>query len=130
MTRHHNHEQSQSQDPAALWRSALATFVGASVDALTAWLHREYAESVHQELANEPAVIADSETHEDAAALLGIDLSATVDEIRAAFRERVKCEMRSGTFHDQGGEATDDQARRLIAAKNLLIERATEVVND
>jgi hypothetical protein len=61
----------------------------------------------------------------DAAALLGLSVGASVAEVRAAFRSRVKVEMATGTFHDQrGGGDTDAYAQRLIAAKNLLIERA------
>lgn len=129
MTMHTNHEDKHSKDPAAMWRSALATFVSASVEALTAWIDHEYAEAPQEPQGRHgTAIVADAERLEAAATLLGVELTATVDEIRAAFRERIKREMRSGAFHDQGGDATDDQAQQLIAAKNLLIEHV-EVAN-
>src|SRR5262249_11861372 len=113
MTMHTNHEDKHSKDPAAMWRSALATFVSASVEALTAWIGHEYAEAAEEPRRHGTATVADGERLEAAANLLGVELTATVDEIRAAFRERVKREMRSGAFHDQGGDATDDQAQQL-----------------
>lgn len=122
-----------SIDPASMWRDALGTFLSASVEALTSWIEHEYARrpTAHQE--HEPAhIVADSAAVVEAADLLGVDRLATVEAIRAAFRDRVKTELRSGTFHDQAGDATDERAQRLIAAKNLLIEHATvlEVAND
>lgn len=124
MTMHQ--EDNHSKDPAAIWRSALATFVSASVEALTAWLDREYLDRVEEveESRHATVVVAEDDRLKDAAALLGVGVTSTVDEVRAAFRERIKREMQSGTFHDQGGEATDDHALHLIAAKNLLIEHA------
>ena len=57
-----------------------------------------------------------------AAAVLGIAPDATEDEIRAALRAHLS----SSRLHpDQGGDS--EQAKRLIAAKNLLIERARAV---
>jgi hypothetical protein len=112
-----------------MWRGALATFVSASVEALTAWLDQEYVQPVNAVSGDEGAraMATDGDELVAASALLGITLPVTLDEIRAAFRERVKSEMRSGAFHDHGGDATDEHAQRLIAAKNLLIEHATEV---
>jgi hypothetical protein len=55
----------------------------------------------------------------EAASLLGVDASASEDEIRAALRSH----LASSRLHpDHGGEG--EEAKRLIAAKNLLIERA------
>jgi hypothetical protein len=54
----------------------------------------------------------------DAAKALGVDLSANADDIRAALRRRM---AESRVHPDQGGDA--DLAKRLIAAKNLLVER-------
>ena len=57
-----------------------------------------------------------------AAQLLGVPRNATADEIRSALREK----MSTSRLHpDQGGNEED--AKRLIAAKNLLIERARAV---
>jgi len=54
-----------------------------------------------------------------AAALLAVDVDATEDEVRAALRAR----LASSKLHpDQGGDG--EAAKQLIAAKNLLIERA------
>ena len=57
-----------------------------------------------------------------AAAVLGIAPDATEDEIRAALRAHLSA---SRLHPDQGGDS--EQAKRLIAAKNLLIERARAV---
>lgn len=56
---------------------------------------------------------------DDAAKLLGIDKNAGEDTIRAALRSHLSS---SGLHPDQGGDG--EQAKQLIAAKNLLIERA------
>jgi hypothetical protein len=114
-------------DPAAMWRNALSTFLSASVEAVTAWLHQECARSADAE----HSVVPDQSAVTAAAQLLGVDRLATVDQIRSAFRERVKAELQTGTFHDQAGDATDERAQLLIAAKNLLIDHAValEVAN-
>ena len=54
-----------------------------------------------------------------AASLLGVDLDASDAEIRAALRARL---TESRSHPDHGGDG--DQAARLIAARDLLIERA------
>lgn len=66
---------------------------------------------------------------EAAAALLGIPVTATATEVRAAFRARVKIEQAAGGFHDQQGGGTDPRAQELIAAKNLLLEHARAAVS-
>jgi hypothetical protein len=54
-----------------------------------------------------------------AASLLGVGVDSTEDEIRAALRAR----LASSRLHpDHGGDG--EEAKQLIAAKNLLIERA------
>ncbi|HEY2733097.1 MAG TPA: J domain-containing protein [Polyangiales bacterium] len=66
----------------------------------------------------QPPVIVDEEVA-SAAAVLGVSVDASADEIRAALRARLS----SSRLHpDQGGDG--EQAKILIAAKNLLIERA------
>jgi len=58
----------------------------------------------------------------EAATILGVDVDATADEIRAALRSRLS----SSRLHpDQGGDG--EEAKRLIAAKNLLVARARTV---
>jgi len=58
----------------------------------------------------------------EAAALLGVDLEATVPEIRAALRARII----SGSVHpDHGGDG--EEARRLIAARDLLLARIERI---
>jgi hypothetical protein len=55
----------------------------------------------------------------EAALILGVRLDATEDQIRAALRAR----LRDSRIHpDQGGDG--EEAKRLIAARNLLVERA------
>lgn len=63
----------------------------------------------------------DSETA-NAAALLGVAVDASADEIRAALRRALSA---SRLHPDHGGDG--EQAKTLIAAKNLLIERARAV---
>jgi hypothetical protein len=55
----------------------------------------------------------------EAALLLGVRLDASEDEIRAALRARLRD---SGIHPDHGGDG--EEAKRLIAARNLLAERA------
>jgi hypothetical protein len=61
---------------------------------------------------------ADVDEVQEAATLLGVSVDAGEDEIRAALRAR----LASSRLHpDQGGDG--EEAKRLIAAKNLLVER-------
>jgi hypothetical protein len=54
----------------------------------------------------------------EASAVLGVPLDAGADEVRAALRR----ELSASRLHpDQGGDG--EAAARLIAAKNLLIQR-------
>ena len=55
----------------------------------------------------------------EAARVLGVSLDASSDEIRAALRRKLVASM---IHPDQGGEVA--HARKLIDAKNLLVERA------
>lgn len=53
-----------------------------------------------------------------AAELLGVTMTSTADQVRAAFRRK----MRDGRLHpDQGGNP--EVAKRYVAAKNLLTQR-------
>lgn len=69
----------------------------------------------------EPAPFVDDKAAH-AAALLGVDANASEDEIRAALRSLLSG---SRLHPDHGGDG--EEAKRLIAAKNLLIERARAV---
>lgn len=58
-------------------------------------------------------------TPAEAANVLGVDVDASADEIRAALRAK----MSAGRVHpDHGGD--ERVAKRLIAARNFLVERA------
>jgi hypothetical protein len=115
-------------------RALLMNCAEAGINAFIGWLRVEVAPmAAHSSsTSEEPAPThgaehADDEAAREAAMLLGLPLGASVAEIRAAFRSRVKVEMASGAFHDQRGDGeTDAHAQRLIAAKNLLLERARE----
>jgi hypothetical protein len=65
-----------------------------------------------------PPVVFDPELVQ-AAELLGVKPDATEDEIRAALRRHLAT---SGLHPDHGGDG--EQAKRFIAAKNLMIDRA------
>jgi hypothetical protein len=61
----------------------------------------------------------DGDEYEQAAIIIGVELDATEAEIRAALRQQ----LRETQLHpDHGGDA--DGAKSLVAAQNLLIERA------
>lgn len=69
-------------------------------------------------LADDAPVAIDAATAE-AATLLGVAVEANADEIRAALRSRLSA---SQLHPDHGGDG--EEAKRLIAARNLLVERA------
>jgi hypothetical protein len=53
-----------------------------------------------------------------AADLLGVSLSATVEEVRKACRQKIVAE---GLHPDHGGD--EERVRKVIAARDLLVER-------
>jgi hypothetical protein len=67
---------------------------------------------------DEPEESSDDDAAIDAARLLGVRVDASANEVRAALRTRL---ANSRLHPDQGGDG--DAAKRLIAAKNLLIDR-------
>lgn len=67
---------------------------------------------------DDDAIDSEEDEAAEAAAILGVDDDASEDEIRAALRARL---ANSRIHPDQGGD--EEGAKRLIAAKNLLIER-------
>jgi hypothetical protein len=65
-----------------------------------------------------PPISTADEAAMNAATLLGVAIDASTDEIRSALRARLS----SSKLHpDQGGDG--EEAKRLIAAKNRLVER-------
>ena len=72
-----------------------------------------------------PAAEPDDDERQDreAAALLGVDVDASADDIAKAWRRLVRQKMEAGAFHDQPGADVAETAR-LISAKNRLLERA------
>lgn len=108
-------------------RALLSNLAETGINAFVGWLRLQTPTPLPSPMVCEPSPddTDDDDDAQDAAALLGVSLGASVAEIRAAFRARVKVEMATGDFHDQrGGGDTDAHAQRLIVAKNLLIERA------
>lgn len=69
--------------------------------------------------AAEASAVTEGSDVVEAAQLLGVDLNASEDAIRAALRTHLSS---SGLHPDHGGDGK--QATRLTAARNLLIERA------
>lgn len=98
--------------------SDLATALLAGV---TEWAKAQQAQRSALDAAREAApVMDDSDTAAlDAATLLGVPLDAAPDQIRAALRAKLAT---SRVHPDQGGDV--EAAKRLISAKNLLIDRA------
>ena len=113
---------------AALGSAFVAGLVGGALHVLGKIVDAEAAEArdaapANQEPSDDPSedpfeFAVDDDIHR-AAAVLGVDVDASADEIRAALRERL---ANSQLHPDQGGDG--EEAKELIAAKNLLIERA------
>ncbi|MCU1280969.1 MAG: hypothetical protein JWM53_4515 [bacterium] len=115
-------EDARSDAPA--WRDALLAGLVAAVVVGSAVLlaHAELPTDVDDtDETTDDEMIADDVTADelDAADHLGISVDASADEVRAALRERIAA---SRIHPDQGGAHAD--AARLIAAKNLLCDRA------
>ena len=102
-------------EPVDALRSAFHNFIDAGLEALASWLKQVSATST-------PAAVVERDVIADAAVLLAVDRDAKPEEIRAAFRAKVKAAIAGGDFHDQAGEVTNERARRLIDAKNLLLD--------
>ncbi len=82
---------------------------------------RLLGEAYQQVVSGQTANVLDpvAATALDAARVLGVSLDASSDEIRAALRRKLAV---SRIHPDHGGEVA--HARKLIDAKNLLVERA------
>ncbi len=108
------------------WRLFLDTFFAVGLHILRARLAQHMRRAPESARASAP--ICDDVPHADreaieAANLLGVNVYASADEVRAAFRATVKRDL--DLHPDRGGDP--ENARRLIDAKNLLIERARVV---
>ena len=104
------------------WRLALTTLadvVTVGLEVFTRWAEQQAKERARDSDASEDDEVT------TAAALLGVADDATADEIRSALRAKL---VSSRLHPDHGGDGED--AKRLIAAKNLLIERARSVYGD
>jgi hypothetical protein len=113
--------KNESESRRAL-HAAFNALAAASIEVFTLWVSRSW-------------VSADISSHEDnadqsllkAATLLEVDVNADANEIRMAFRSRIKSSITTGDFHDHGGANTDRRALELIAAKNMLLEHAAKL---
>jgi hypothetical protein len=111
----------------AAWREALlaglvaAVVVGSAVLLAHAELPTDVDETAETDGTTAEDVTAEEATDDelDAANQLGISVDASADEVRAALRQRIAA---SPIHPDQGGAHA--AASRLIAAKNLLCDRA------
>ncbi len=119
-------EQTALKDPHAILRAAVSDLITVGLDAFTQWLQRQPRNTVDYD---DPRIVVHPAAHAEesvaaAANVLGVSTDASADEVRAAFRAKVKERVAIGAFHDQRGSATDREAQELIDAKNLLIERS------
>jgi hypothetical protein len=77
-----------------------------------------------------PAIVVDAAELE-AATLLSVQVGATEDQIRAAFRAKVKAAkasyIRATALTTDPTDEESEAAKKLIAAKQLLVERARVV---
>jgi hypothetical protein len=96
------------------WRSLVMELFRVGLDAFAQWAEEQ------QRSAHASQDVEDGEVIE-ARAILNVAVDASPDEIRAALRSK----LRDSRLHpDQGGDG--EEAKRLIAAQNLLLERARE----
>jgi hypothetical protein len=102
-------------DLKAKLKAAFSDFVTISLD-----LFNGYFEEVAKAQAHEREPYTDDDAVA-AAILLEVNLDANADEIRRALRRKLTLRR---LHPDQGGNGVE--AARLIAAKNLLIERLSE----
>ena len=109
----------------ASWREALlaglvaAVVVGSAVLLAHAELPTDVDETAASDETDETTAEEPTDDELDAAKQLGISVDAPADEVRAALRQRIAA---SAIHPDHGGAHA--AASRLIAAKNLLCDRA------
>src|SRR4051812_4153218 len=105
----------------AIGSAFLAGLIGGALHVLGKAIEAE-AIRVSAEAHPVEAVASKEDEASRAASLLGVTLDASPDEIRAALRSKF---AESRLHPDHGGDG--EQAKELIAAKNLLVERAVGV---
>jgi hypothetical protein len=97
------------------WQGTLSDLIDLGLAAAMNWLKEQARvagdHSTDNQADDEPDAI-------QAAKLLGVSVDAPPDEIRAALRTKI---TERAIHPDQGGDG--NEAARLIAAKNLLIDR-------
>lgn len=120
-----------ASSPSIDWREVARAALGSALVAgLIAGGFSTLAKLVEAEMQANAATDLDHDSEDDAdedrvesdvreaAAALGVSPDSTADEIRAALRARLGA---SRLHPDHGGDG--EEAKRLIAAKNLLLER-------
>jgi hypothetical protein len=100
------------------WQGTLSDLIDLGLAATINWLKEQ------ARIAGDPSI--DNQADEDpeaieAASVLGVSVDAPPDEIRAALRRKITARA---IHPDQGGDG--EEAARLIAAKNLLLDRWRE----
>jgi hypothetical protein len=98
----------------AFGQGFVAGFIGGTLQTVAKMVDEKHGVQIEEPAASG----ADDDDAIEAAALLGVSVDASDTEIRAALRARFSS---SGLHPDHGGDGVE--AARLIAAKNLLIER-------
>jgi hypothetical protein len=99
-------------------KAAFSDLVTVGLEAFKVYLEQVVAPQI---AADAGEAVANDDEALAAATLLEVNLDASADEIRRALRRKLSVER---LHPDHGGNG--DRAARLIAAKNLLIERLKE----
>jgi hypothetical protein len=94
-----------------LLKVAASDMVTLALGAFTRWLEERVTTEV----------TVDDDAEHRAARLLGVEIHADADEIRAALRSKI---VADAIHPDHGGDGAE--AAALIAAQNLLLARARE----
>lgn len=99
-----------------LLRAAASDMVTLALGAFTRWL---------EERVDTADVAVEDEAEHRAARLLGVEIDADADQIRAALRSKI---VARAVHPDQGGDGSE--ATELIAAQNMLIARARGLMTE
>ena len=100
--------EASAEDAGRVFAALAGALLEAGLDALAQWA---------QQITSAESPLLDPAV--EAAALLGVELDASPDEIRRALRAKLTA---TAAHPDHGGDC--EEASRLIAARNLLVERA------